>query len=551
MIPSFSERSGRPIRAVLEAVCIAAILAAGPVLAARPDCTGIGPVDTEALELVTVAVTPQGRPLFWTQAPGDPDRFYIVDQDGIIWLWKRGSAPADVTVFLDIRSQVITVSDEMGLLGLAFPPDFQQTGEFYVDYTGLAPQIATVIARYTIQPGDPDLADPASEDRVATFLQPDTNHNGGQIWFGDDGFLYVALGDGGGVGDQHGECGNGQDETNVLGSLIRIDVLGTDPSALPSECVDGGSGYMVPSDNPFVGMPGACDELWQIGLRNPWRSAIDAVTGDLYVADVGQLCWEEVNFVRAPDVAGRNFGWRQMEGNHCYQIGDDTCDPPGVSCGNEPDCFDPSLTLPVLEYPHDAGDCSITGGPVYRGCRLPRLDGAYFYGDYCNAWIRSLRIDAAGQATDQRDWTSELYPSAPPPPFSLTSFGEDLRGELYVVSREGEISKVVPEMHAIEVSPPATDQFFLLKPDAWVWEDIERVHLRPVDHYRVWRAFRPTDPFVCVGTSTVPQYPGDGYEPPRGEGAFYVVTAVDPAGVESSAGVNDGGPLTFDPAPCP
>ena len=534
-------------------LCVAALVATiSQERAARPDCTGIGPVDTEALELVTVAVAPAGsEPLQWTQAPGDPDRFYLVDQTGVIYLWKRGAASTDVSVFLDIRAKVAKVSNEMGLLGLAFPPDFQQTGEFYIDYTGFAPQIATVVARYRLDPANPDVADPDSEDRVLFVFQPDTNHNAGQIWFGEDGFLRVSFGDGGGAGDPHGQCGNGQDESNVLGSLIRIDVRGVDPAGGPPECVDGGSGYTIPSDNPFVGLPGHCGELWQTGLRNPWRSAVDAVTGDLYIADVGQGCWEEINFVRAPDVAGFNFGWRQMEGRHCYQFGDDTCDPPGVSCGNEPDCFDPSLTLPVLEYGHDGGDCSITGGPVYRGCRLPRLDGAYFYGDYCSGWIRSLRIDANGQPIDQRDWTNELYPSAPPPAFALTSFGDDLRGELYVVSREGEIGKVVPEMQTIEVSPPETSQFFLLLPDRWVWEDVAYVHLRPVDHYRIWRAARPTDPFVCVGTSTVAEYPGDLLEPARGEGLFYVVTAVDPAGIESSAGVNQGGPLTFDPAPCP
>jgi glucose/arabinose dehydrogenase len=341
-------------------------------------------------------------PLYLTSPPGDADRLFIVERAGAIRIVKAGALLP--TPFLSLVGQVSTDS-ERGLLGLAFDPGYATTGRFVVHYTDLAGN--TRVSRFRVS-GDPDIADPASEEVLLAAEQPFPNHNGGQILFGPDGLLYIGLGDGGGADDPDGR---GQSLADLLGSILRIDASGDVAST-------------IPPDNPFVGVAGARPEIWNYGLRNPWRFSFDAATGDLYIADVGQNQWEEVSVSPAGEGAGRgaNYGWNRMEGRHCFQ--DTSCDQNG-------------LVLPVLEYGHGSG-CSISGGYVYRGAAIPALQGHYFYSDFCQGWVRSFRF-AEGQAADQTDWPT-LRPGG-----NVPSFGQDATGELYVLSTEGRVFKIVPQ----------------------------------------------------------------------------------------------------------
>ena len=339
-------------------------------------------------------------PLYLTAPANDP-RLFVVEKVGTIRIIKDGAVLP--TPFLDLSGAVSTGS-EQGLLGLAFPADYAATGRFTVHYTDLAGD--TRVSTFLVS-SDPDVADPATESVVLTADQPFPNHNGGQIVFGPDGYLYIALGDGGSGGDPGGR---GQSLEELLGSLLRIDLAGGTP-------------YAVPADNPFVGVPGARAEIWSYGLRNPGRATFDRLTGDLYIGDVGESRWEEIDFAAAAGGAGRgaNFGWRVMEGRHCF--GSDSCDQTG-------------LTLPVVEYDHDTG-CSVTGGYVYRGAAIPALQGHYFYADFCQGWVRSLRMEG-GEVAEQAEWPT-LRPGG-----TITSFGEDSAGELYVLAGGGRILKIVP-----------------------------------------------------------------------------------------------------------
>jgi glucose/arabinose dehydrogenase len=347
-------------------------------------------------------VTGLSSPLYLTAPPGDLSRLFVVEQTGAIRIIKDGALlPAP---FLDISSE-ISAGGEQGLLGLAFDPGYASTGRFIVHYTD--PSGDTHLSQFTVS-SNPDVADPASEQVILTADQPFSNHNGGQVLFGPDGMLYLGLGDGGSEGDPQGR---GQSLSDFLGSILRIDVHAASP-------------YGVPADNPFVGQSGAQPEIWSYGLRNPWRFSFDRATGDLYIADVGQNNYEEVDVAPASSGNGRalNFGWNIMEGMHCYVAS--TCDQTG-------------LTLPNFEYAHNQG-CSVTGGYVYRGSALPALQGLYFFGDYCQGWVRSFRYQG-GAATELTDWPT-LRPGG-----SITSFGEDAAGELYVVSQNGSVFKIVPE----------------------------------------------------------------------------------------------------------
>jgi glucose/arabinose dehydrogenase len=341
-------------------------------------------------------------PLYLTAPSGDLSRLFVVEQTGGIRIIKDGALLP--TPFLDISTK-ITAGGEQGLLGLAFDPDYASTGRFVVHYTDTNGD--THLSQFTVS-SDPDVADPASEQIILTADQPYNNHNGGQVLFGPDGMLYLGLGDGGSEGDPQGR---GQDLSDLLGSILRLDVRSTSP-------------YSVPPDNPFVGQAGVQPEVWSYGLRNPWRFSFDRTTGDLYIGDVGQDSFEEVDVAPAAAGSGKglNFGWNIMEGTHCYNAS--TCNQSG-------------LTLPVLEYPHSEG-CSVTGGYVYRGSVIPALQGLYFFGDYCQGTVRSFRYQG-GSATELTDWPT-LRPGG-----SITSFGEDAAGELYVVIQSGSVFKIVPE----------------------------------------------------------------------------------------------------------
>ena len=341
-------------------------------------------------------------PLYLTAPPGDA-RLFIVEKGGAIRVVTNGALLP--TPFLDLSGK-ISGGAEQGLLGLAFDPAYATNGRFIVHYTDVSGN--TTVSSYHVSAGDPDQADPTSEGVLLTVEQPFSNHNGGQILFGPDGMLYIGLGDGGSEGDPGGR---GQSLADLLGDVLRLDV-------------GSGTGYTVPPDNPFVGQAGARPEVWSYGLRNPWRFSFDAATGDLYIADVGQDAWEEVDVVTAAGGAGRgaNFGWNVMEGRHCFS---------GSTCDTS------RFTLPVLEYSHASG-CSISGGYVYRGAAIPALQGHYFYADYCSGWVRSFRLQD-GQAVDQAQWPT-LAPGGQVP-----SFGQDAAGELYVMNAGGQVFRIVPQ----------------------------------------------------------------------------------------------------------
>jgi glucose/arabinose dehydrogenase len=339
-------------------------------------------------QLIVVA-TGLSQPLYAVAPPGDVDRLFIVEQTGAIRILEAGVLLP--SPFLTIQS--LSCCGERGLLSVAFHPSYDQSGLFYVDYTDTNGN--TRIERFTVS-ADPNLADASSATLVLAVDQPAGNHNGGLLQFGPDGYLYVGLGDGGGANDQFQ---NGQDSTTLLGSLLRIDV-------------DGGTPYAIPPDNPFVNDPGARPEIWAYGLRNPWRYSFDRTTSDLYIADVGQGQWEEIDVQPAAGAGGENYGWNIMEGTHCFLSA--SCDQTG-------------LVLPVHEYDHSSR-CSVTGGYVYRGAALPSLQGHYFYGDYCDGVVRSFRV-VGGVATDHRNWSAE-FGTLP----GITSFGEDGGGELYVTA---------------------------------------------------------------------------------------------------------------------
>jgi glucose/arabinose dehydrogenase len=340
------------------------------------------------------------RPVYLTAPSGDP-RLFIVEQPGRIRIVRDGQLRQEP--FLDIVSKVGSEGNEQGLLSVAFHPDYSSNGLFYVNYTDTEGD--TRVERYSAS-ADADVADPGSAKLILGFDQPYGNHNGGHVLFGPYGMLYIATGDGGSGGDPQG---NGQNRGSLLGKILRIDV-------------DGGDPYAVPADNPFVGQAGVRPEIWAYGLRNPWRVAFDPESELLFVADVGQSTNEEISVVPA-DQGGINFGWNTMEARHCF--------PPNSSCSQT------GLTLPVVEYPRSDG-ISITGGYVYRGSAIPDLQGHYLYADYGRQWIRSFRYEN-GEVRDSGDLDLEDVSS-------ISSFGVDGAGELYVVSLAGRVLKLVPDV---------------------------------------------------------------------------------------------------------
>jgi glucose/arabinose dehydrogenase len=341
-------------------------------------------------------------PLYLTAPPNDAARLFIVEKTGGIRIVKDGTLL--VTPFLDISGKVSN-GGEQGVLGLAFDPNYASNGRFFVHYTD--PAGNTRLSSFQVS-ANPDIADAGSEQVILTAPQPYPNHNGGQLLFGPDGLLYLGLGDGGASGDPERR---GQNLSDLLGAILRLDV-------------GAGSSYAVPSDNPFVAQAGARPEIWSYGLRNPWRFSFDRGTGDLYIADVGEGQFEEIDVSPAAGGAGKglNFGWNRMEGSHCFNSGQ--CDQAG-------------LTLPAYEYSHSNG-CSITGGYIYRGSAIPSLQGLYFFADYCQGWVRSFRY-SNGATTELTDWQA-LKPGG-----SITSFGEDASGELYLIVESGRVFKIVPE----------------------------------------------------------------------------------------------------------
>jgi glucose/arabinose dehydrogenase len=340
------------------------------------------------------------NPLDLQVAAGDRERLYVAEQGGRVRVVRGGQVQP--TPFLDISGRIAS-GGERGLLGLAFHPQFASNRRFFVNYTDRAGD--THVAEF--RAASPDAADPATERTLLFVEQPFANHNGGGLAFDASGRLLIGLGDGGSGGDP---LGNGQSLDTLLGKILRIDV-------------DAGEPYGIPSDNPFRSTAGARPEIWSFGLRNPFRFAVDPPTGDLYVADVGQNRVEEIDVGLGSRGGGENYGWNVLEGSECYS-------PPSG-------CDRAGLTPPVYEYRQPEG-CSVIGGVVYRGCRMPDLAGTYFFGDFCSGFVRSFRL-AGGQASDVRDWTGGLRGVDSP-----AAFGRDSDGELYVVDYDGEVYRLEP-----------------------------------------------------------------------------------------------------------
>lgn len=362
------------------------------------------------------------RPLLVTSPPGDPDRVLVVEQTGKVRLL---SDVGPATTFLDLTSKVVCCG-EQGLLGLAFHPAYARNGRLFVSYTDRSGD--SVVAEYARAAGG-DAADPASERILLRQDQPFANHNGGHLAFSPlDGFLYLGLGDGGSGGDPQN---NAQSDTTWLGKLLRLDVDRQDP----------GKAYAVPLDNPWAGEAGPRAEAWAKGLRNPWRFAFDRLAGDLLIGDVGQGTWEEVDFQPASSTGGENYGWRRMEGAHCYD--------PIVNCqAGLP------LVLPVLEYRHERGRCSVTGGVVVRDPELPELAGRYLYADYCTGEVWALRM-LGGAATELTDLTPVIAPGGARPVKNPSSFGEDGLGRVYLCDHaEGEVWRLESDAPSVTRTVP-------------------------------------------------------------------------------------------------
>lgn len=340
------------------------------------------------------------------QTPRDgSNRLFVVEQDGRIFAFANDPETSNKNLFLDITHKVRTNHGEEGLLGLAFHPNFAENGYFFLDYTASNPR-RTVIARYQVKADNSAQANPASETVILEIEQPYGNHNGGQIAFGPDGYLYIAMGDGGSAGDPQG---HGQNLKTLLGAILRIDVDQTET----------GQNYAVPTDNPFYDATAKRRlEIYAYGLRNPWRFSFDPETGWLWTGDVGQNHIEEVDIVEK----GKNYGWNIMEGTTCYRAFDD-CDQSG-------------LELPIIEYNHDVGK-SITGGYVYRGKRVPALVGRYVYADYMTGRVWALAYNEQQQAESLQELQTDFY---------ISSFGVDAANELYLCNHmDGRIYGVYAE----------------------------------------------------------------------------------------------------------
>ncbi len=372
-----------------------------PTSAPMPEATQAAPFQPEAVNLTfTPIITGLTQPIFVTHAGDGSDRLFVVERRGVIWVYAPGQA--EPALFLDIRDRVTDAGQEQGLLGLAFDPAFAESGAFWINYT--AGRGDTTLARFQVSADDPNRADVASEQVLLSIDQPAGNHNGGMLAFGPDGMLWMGTGDGGAANDRYG---NGQNPATLLGKMLRLDVTSTPGS------------YGIPADNPWIDQTwngqDVRDEVWAVGLRNPWRYSFDRLTGDLWIGDVGQNVYEEVGVVAAGTPGGLNFGWPIMEGTHCFPDTAD-CDPTG-------------LEMPVADYRHGGDGCSVTGGYVYRGQDFPVLNGAYLYSDYCSGNIWAIYADGETQG-DNPTWVNTLLTKTQS---NVSSFGEDEAGELYLV----------------------------------------------------------------------------------------------------------------------
>jgi len=393
---------------------LAAFAAAGATIAAL---TNPAQAQLDPLRAEFVANVP-GQPLGGVAAGDGSKRLFIVTKLGRIWIIDLTTNTRLSTPFLDVSS-LISTNSERGLLGLAFDPDYENNGFFFIHYTNLAG--SNVIARYKVSDSDPNIADPVAVNLLKIIPQDFSNHNGGDMAFGPDGMLYIGIGDGGSGNDPNNRA---QDPNTLMGKLIRLDV--NRPA----------TGF-VPLDNPFVNDPNTRSEIFALGLRNPWRLSFDRLTGDLYIADVGQSAREEVNFIPAGDPGGQNFGWDCREGFI------PTPNNPNMGC----DPNDPTLVDPIFEVRHSQGACSITGGYVYRGTQLSGWNGAYFYADYCGNFLRTFRYNVTTGITDEIDLTAQLGGTSVIN--GIAAMAQDDDGELYFISIfTGNVHKIVADTTA-------------------------------------------------------------------------------------------------------
>ena len=389
-----------PIRSLVIYVVLGLVL-----ILALSACRARKSTVAPAIPDISLILTAGGfvQPVGIAHAGDGSGRLFIVEQGGLVKIIKNGTVVA--TPFLNVSSLLKSSIGEQGLLGIAFPRGYGPgKNSLYTNYTGTQGIGDTVIARFQTTV-DPDVADSTSGQTLLTVVQPFANHNGGQLAFGPDGYLYIGMGDGGSGGDP---SNNAQNPLSLLGKLLRIDVESQS------------SGYLIPPTNPFAGNVAYRPEIWALGLRNPWRFSFDRGTGDLFIADVGQNLYEEVSVQTAASGGGENYGWKIMEGLHCYSAS--TCDLTGI-------------TLPVVEYAHSLlGDCSITGGYVYRGGEFTVLQGVYLYGDYCSGRIWGLRRSGG-------IWENKLLLDSS---LNISAFGEDESGNLFVADHgSGNIYKII------------------------------------------------------------------------------------------------------------
>lgn len=539
-------------RRILLASGLVASLALAIAPAGAAICDGISAASGTGFRSVRVA-SGLTKPCWVTAPDGDAHRIFILEQDGRVRIVKDGLLLA--TSFLDVSAITRSPSDgggnEQGLLGLAFSPSYASDGFFFIYHTDTGGTTNTV-ARYHVS-ANPDLADTSTRTSILTIPHPtNTNHNGGDLAFGPvDGFLYLTTGDGGGSCDSPG---NAQNTADLRGKMLRLDVI---PIPDPPDV------YRIPPGNAGF----LAKEILSYGLRNPWRYSFDRLTHDLYIGDVGQGVWEEVDFRPANNLgSGANYGWDHYEGFACPS----------------PSCSDPSCGVivsridPVKVYDHSGGRCSITGGYVYRGCRIPGLasQGRYFYGDFCLGNFESF-VYTGGSVTSEVTVTAQLTPSLDGFAVgAITSFAEDARGEMYITDRgglggtagQGEVFKVVPPLPSLEVSGSNAAPF-LLGAD-WTWENLWVNSSYPVDQYRVYRNNgNGSGTFICVFKTPAPVAParspapiwagGDPATPAPGDVYSYIVTAVfqrpspNPLEESSPGTATNGSPHVLSAVGCP
>jgi glucose/arabinose dehydrogenase len=533
--------SGRFGLAVIVAMVVASPgVAQAPV---PPDCSGIsdvsdfdGPGQSDFVGQLTTVRVASGlvQPTHAVSPPdgsdGPDDRLFIVEQPGTIRILDMPSGTLLPDAFLDIQTVVRDTGDEEGLLSISFHPDYNTPGAvneglFFVYYTNNDGD--NQVSRFSVS-ADPDDALEASEQTVIVIDHPTfLNHNGGQTAFGPDGYLYLAPGDGGSACDPFGASQNIND---LRGKMLRLNVDSFPPYST--------------AGNPFDGITPGLDEIWAYGLRNPWRFSFDRETGALYIADVGQRQFEEVNCQLSASTGEENYGWDFFEASDC--------DPDSCTI-NPTDCNTITHTKPVFEYSHarDGFSCSITGGYVYRGCRMTDLHGSYFYADYCSDQIRTFRTDAACGVSTEILRTTDLDPGPVLTIDSIVSFGEDSRGEVYICDRGGDVYKVLPEFDIMEVSAINAAPLSLDR-NEFRWEDLQATSGHPVETYNVYRSTDdPAATFECLHQTTETFWTGGDPAVPRsGSTYFYLVTAYNAAGQQTRPGSRtDGTPRSVSSCP--